>query len=303
MQIRKFSYWVATVALGVVGLSSAHAGTPRSARSFLVAGATIEPPRGFVMMCERIGDPLLCARQGAQGAEASGAGNAALETGGIVMRTPGPSMVRNERLDAGFPVMFAPLPAFSLTATVKPAPAALFRGIPLAERMPVFAPLAAIEPLAAALPEPVVTKSPDDAGSAPRVAAGADAMALLKKVNKAVNGRVRQDTDFAIYGRDEYWQRSGRGPGAAGDCEDIAIEKRIELTEAGFPEDRLAFAIVYSQAAGLHTVLVARLDHGDVILDNRTIAIRRWADSEYSFIGIQDFQDPMHWLSVNRRDG
>lgn len=302
MRIRKLGHWSAVIALGALGLTHADAYAKSPAQSFLATGAQIEPPRGFVMMCDRTADTRLCADTKSQG-------DPQIETGGIVVRGGASAAAHDRGMKAEaarFLNALRPLPDLQFAPQFSKEPS--FASMPLIERFPIFAPLPAVASLAA----------PDEAGaprvevaavarpvrpSAPQAVAAADAMAMLKKVNRAVNGRVRQDTDIAFYGRDEYWTRSGVGPQAVGDCEDLAIEKRIELAEAGFPEDRLAFAIVYSQAAGLHTVLVARLDHADVVLDNRTIAIRRWSDSEYSFIGIQDFNNPMRWFAIDKQNG
>jgi predicted transglutaminase-like cysteine proteinase len=126
----------------------------------------------------------------------------------------------------------------------------------------------------------------------------ADEQALLQRINRLVNGRVRQRTDLEIYGQAEVWRRSGIGKGAAGDCEDLAIEKRFELADAGFPADRLSFAVVYARGIGLHTVLVARLSSGDYVLDSRSPYIQPWADAPYSWIALQSTEDPMAWHAV-----
>lgn len=125
--------------------------------------------------------------------------------------------------------------------------------------------------------------------------------ALLKRVTRYVNARVQQRTDAQIYGQDELWRRSGVGIAAMGDCEDIAIEKRAELTEAGFPGDRLSFAIVYSQQAGLHTVLVARMADGDMVLDSRNGFLMPWYKAAYSWISVQSMVDPKVWYALDQR--
>lgn len=120
-------------------------------------------------------------------------------------------------------------------------------------------------------------------------------MKLLARVNSYVNARVLQRSDMANYGSKEVWVRSGVGPSAVGDCEDIAIEKRYALIAEGFPPDRLAFAVVYSRASGLHTVLVARTDHDDVVLDSRKSRIAPWHQAHYSWVSVQSSDDPMVW--------
>lgn len=124
--------------------------------------------------------------------------------------------------------------------------------------------------------------------------------ALLAQVNRRVNGRVRQRTDIQIYGTGELWQRSGISPSAQGDCEDLAIEKRLELVQQGFPADRLSFAVVYSRSAGLHTILLARTDEGDVVLDSRSPHISAWSKTGYVWLSIQSADDPMVWRALSR---
>jgi predicted transglutaminase-like cysteine proteinase len=128
-----------------------------------------------------------------------------------------------------------------------------------------------------------------------------DARALgktLRKVNRLVNSRVRQRTDEVAFGRTELWQRSGIGWAAEGDCEDLAIEKRERLIEAGVPRGMLFFATAYRPDLGLHTVLVARTDDGDLVLDSRTPYIARWYDAPYQWISRQHPDDPMRWSMV-----
>lgn len=120
---------------------------------------------------------------------------------------------------------------------------------------------------------------------------------LLRRVNHFVNGRVRQRHDREVYGVGELWRRSGVGTGAVGDCEDIAIEKRLELIAAGFPADRLAFAIVYRRDIGLHTVLVARTERADMVLDSLTPYLLKWTDAGYSWISFQSMQDAGRWFA------
>ncbi len=145
--------------------------------------------------------------------------------------------------------------------------------------------------------------APRDAESQPAALPdGGDVRAerqLLQKVTRHVNNRVRQLTDTQIFGAAEVWTRSGTGAGSVGDCEDIAIEKRFALVAGGFAPERLSFAVVYSPAAGLHTVLVARTADGDMVLDNRNGFVMRWDKTEYVWLSVQS-ADPMQWRAVAR---
>ncbi|MEJ2036830.1 MAG: transglutaminase-like cysteine peptidase, partial [Maritimibacter sp.] len=91
---------------------------------------------------------------------------------------------------------------------------------------------------------------------------------------------------------------SGVGRSAIGDCEDIALQKRLMLINADFPADRLFFAVVFSTRLGLHTVLIARLDRGDYVLDSASGAIREWQDVSYSWLRIQSPSAPRQWYRV-----
>ena len=120
---------------------------------------------------------------------------------------------------------------------------------------------------------------------------------LVKDVNRRVNAAVRQRSDLQVYGTDEYWQPAGLDQ-AVGDCEDIALQKKVMLLEAGFPADRLFLAVVFRSGVGLHTVLVARLDDGDVVLDSATRAVWGWQKTPYSWLRVQAPQRPREWYRV-----
>jgi predicted transglutaminase-like cysteine proteinase len=125
-------------------------------------------------------------------------------------------------------------------------------------------------------------------------------VALLQRINRKVNGRVAQRQDIAIFGQGEVWRRSGIGTAAVGDCEDLAIEKRLQLIAEGFPPTKLAYAVVYDRRLGLHTVLIARTEQGDVVLDSATPYVTAWNRTRYSWISVQAMEDPQRWLSVGR---
>ncbi|PSJ38287.1 transglutaminase-like cysteine peptidase [Allosphingosinicella deserti] len=120
----------------------------------------------------------------------------------------------------------------------------------------------------------------------------------VRAINEHVNARVRQRTDRERFGVDEYWQASGTGKGAAGDCEDIALQKQQELLAAGFPADRMFLAVVFSSRIGLHTVLVVRLEDGDVVLDSATGGIRSWDRTGYSWLRVQSPTRKLEWRRV-----
>ena len=131
----------------------------------------------------------------------------------------------------------------------------------------------------------------------PQVGAS-EMLPLLRKVNKMVNGGVRQMRDEAVFGVPEYWHRSGVGFGASGDCEDLAIEKRERLLAAGIPADRLYYAIAYRRGIGLHAVLIAATPKGEIVLDSRTPYLHLWNDVPYAWVSRQSASDPLQWSMV-----
>ncbi|MDB5714752.1 MAG: transglutaminase family protein cysteine peptidase [Sphingomonadales bacterium] len=266
---------------------------------FLSLGDRIEVPRGFAEMCTTTTDfcsttpassdaaIVTAALAGSQGGAPSGAGfsTSALALGGLAIVSSTPSVlsategvaiecgpgreISNSRVTSFFSFEDS-RDRYSDTAC---------SGLAQVVTRP--------EPIAAAFVPPATI------ALEPKATAK-----LLKRVNRYVNSRVQQRTDFEIYARDELWVRSGVGPKAMGDCEDIAIEKRYELVSQGYPPDRLTFAVVFSAASGLHTVLIAKTNDGDVVLDSRTPYIRRWSEVGYSWISVQTAADPMVWRRV-----
>ncbi|BBC70945.1 transglutaminase [Altererythrobacter sp. B11] len=121
---------------------------------------------------------------------------------------------------------------------------------------------------------------------------------LVREINQRVNRSVRQRSDLQLFGVDEYWQPAGLGADAFGDCEDIALQKRVQLLQEGFAPERLFLAVVFRSGVGLHTVLVARLDDGDVVLDSATGIVWPWQDTPYSWLRVQSPDQPMQWYRV-----
>ncbi len=129
--------------------------------------------------------------------------------------------------------------------------------------------------------------------------AGTDRKSLMKTINSDVNRHVIQMTDFASMGIGEYWRRLPQDM-PIGDCEDIAIEKRARLTDAGFPVERMFYAVVFVRRLGLHTVLIARMDDGDYVLDSLTPHIVRWEESHYILLRKQVPGSPLEWERMDR---
>jgi predicted transglutaminase-like cysteine proteinase len=236
--------------------------TPHAAASekikpaFILVGEASTPPRGFVAMCER--ETSFCGPEGMNGTQQE---KQAVED-------------------------------FTTATIVETEDQAAFV-MPLKH-------LATIEG-AGLLPccdAPLSAPKRDALYSEPKVSKGRnyDRLAEVVAVNRQVNARVKQVSDKQIYGVDEFWTRSTTGINARGDCEDLALEKRFKLVEAGFDPDRLFFAVVYNRDLGLHTVLVARLEDGDFVLDSRTPYVDRWYETSYSWVSIQSTKNPGLWF-------
>ena len=145
-----------------------------------------------------------------------------------------------------------------------------------------------------AAPPPTVSTSGPDAVDADKTR-----LRLLKRIDGMVNAHVRQQSDMLSYGVGELWRPSGSGQNAVGDCEDLAIEKRLKLIDAGFPPGRLFFAVVYQSGIGLHTVLVARLDSGDMVLDSRSNFVESWQDTRYQWLIAERPGMPTFWTTAS----
>ncbi|MCD2178062.1 transglutaminase-like cysteine peptidase [Rhizobium sp. C1] len=117
--------------------------------------------------------------------------------------------------------------------------------------------------------------------------------AMLEAVNQSVNGAIRPENDSAEAGGD-VWSLSP----VAGDCEDYAITKRHELIARGWPANTLRMAVVYTAFGEGHMVLVVKTNSGDLVLDNRVQAIRRWDKTGLKWVMIQSSSNPKKWMTV-----
>ena len=117
--------------------------------------------------------------------------------------------------------------------------------------------------------------------------------AELTQVNASVNRRVREKSDLASAGKDDDW----RVPGNYGDCEDFAILKKSELLKRGWPASALLLTVARSGNEG-HTVLTVRTSEGDLVLDNRTSAIRDWSRTPYRYFARQSQANGGSWQRI-----
>jgi predicted transglutaminase-like cysteine proteinase len=113
----------------------------------------------------------------------------------------------------------------------------------------------------------------------------------LAEINASVNRSIQptNDTD----GQDQ-WDVDV----ASGDCEDFALTKRRLLISAGWQPGALRLAVVRTAEGEGHAVLVVKTSEGDLVLDNRTNAIRLWNRAGLTWLKIQSEQNPKLWYEI-----
>lgn len=116
----------------------------------------------------------------------------------------------------------------------------------------------------------------------------------LVETNDAVNGSIVPETDKDLYHVAEFWTY----PDGRGDCEDIALEKRRQLIEAGWDASTLLMTVVRERNGNGHAVLMVRTDRGDLVLDNQDGRVLVWADTPYEFIKRQSQADAGKWVGL-----
>ncbi|MEQ1404096.1 transglutaminase-like cysteine peptidase [Neorhizobium sp. Rsf11] len=133
--------------------------------------------------------------------------------------------------------------------------------------------------------------------SAPKISA--KGWALVRQVNRSVNGRFFAKTDKEIYGREEVWAY----PTNFADCEDYALEKRKELAARGFALSDLLMTVVRKPDGEGHAVLTLRTSDGDFILDNLDNEVKPWYQTPYTFLKRQASFNTGRWVTIeNGRD-
>jgi len=125
------------------------------------------------------------------------------------------------------------------------------------------------------------------------------AWAELTSVNTAVNAAISPVADLDRYNRREYWTMPiSLTGGAAGDCEDYALEKRQALIELGWPPEALRLAVADSNWTGPHTVLIAVTDSGDFVLDNLSDRVKPWSKTPYQWRKRQSGAADLDWRRI-----
>jgi len=117
--------------------------------------------------------------------------------------------------------------------------------------------------------------------------------AELQAVNSSVNARIKERSDASAGSADDW-----RVPTKEGDCEDFAILKKSELMKRGWPASALLLTVVTLGGQG-HTVLTVRTDKGDLILDNRSGAVRNWSQTSYHYFARQSQSQNGKWTQID----
>ncbi|WP_328799240.1 transglutaminase-like cysteine peptidase [Paragemmobacter ruber] len=131
-----------------------------------------------------------------------------------------------------------------------------------------------------------------------KLAANATEGALLDvaaDINRKANATIPAISDQAQYGRAEHWSLPGD---LGGDCEDYVLYKKQALIAAGVPARSLLIAVVLDRRDSPHAVLILRTEAGDYVLDNVTDRILPWARTGYTFISMQNPDNPARWVMV-----
>lgn len=306
----------------LAGTGIAQAAPP--AERFVPAGDLADAPDGFLAMCRRDHDLCTAGLSNAEGASraifrpivnhkaapvSSGDATAALCA---QMGTAAPAVAAPMAMDAALSTGLATMAAASVCAAeARPGSGAAMPivGAPVivaAARPPVIgAPIDLSGGMGtAALGKRMRDADREEAAEGAvtaDIATPAGEAMLVRAINREVNRQVVPVPDIASHGVEEEWDRPGRVGRPAGDCEDYAIEKRMRLVEAGFPADRLFYAVVYRANFGLHTVLVARLSDGDYVLDSANPQVLPWTRVRYSWLRVQSTTNPYLWRRVGAR--
>ena len=293
--------------------------------AFMPLGIEADAPRGFVAMCQR--ERAAC---GTQTRGASPVTLAALQPESVDAVVTPRAQLNWTRLSpaltwslavppptALFPVSTVPVfPPTTMSGYLTPAPAPALATSALA--LPSWLPALEIAgreasgavaglpewvtpPAAAvAVPPPASPIATPIVAAAARPRQDANPLKLLRHINRKVNGRVRQRADDRAIAGGDSWQETGKARWATGDCEDIALQKRRELLDAGFTAQHLFLAVAFVRGIGLHTVLVGRTEKGDFVLDSMTPYVTHWSKVGYSWLRIQSGDNPMDWRTLGR---
>ncbi|WP_332689587.1 transglutaminase-like cysteine peptidase [Devosia sp.] len=115
----------------------------------------------------------------------------------------------------------------------------------------------------------------------------ADLMKVLDQVNKRVNRAISYRGESA-----DIWTLNPR----SGDCEDYALSKRSALIQMGVPAGSLRIAVTATPRGVPHAILVVKTSGGDVVLDNRSNAVKELRASGYR-VQMMSSANPLRWVA------
>jgi predicted transglutaminase-like cysteine proteinase len=117
---------------------------------------------------------------------------------------------------------------------------------------------------------------------------------LLADANAYVNGKIAPKSDQDLYGVSERWTI----PIDAGDCEDYVLLKKQILERLGVSPSNLLITVVLDEKMNGHALLTVVTSDGDFVLDNRRNEIKRWDDTDYTFLKRQSRENPRNWVAL-----
>jgi predicted transglutaminase-like cysteine proteinase len=122
-------------------------------------------------------------------------------------------------------------------------------------------------------------------GGASTIPYTADLMGLIQRTNQKVNAAIVSRPDQLM----DVWTINAK----IGDCEEYVLAKRDALIASGIPASSLS--IVYAlRNGGGHAILAVNTDNGSFVLDNKTAAIKRLAETGYKLISMSG-PNPLIW--------
>lgn len=126
---------------------------------------------------------------------------------------------------------------------------------------------------------------------------GKDKRVQVEEVARYVN-QATYIPDRVNYGKNDYWAAPFELFARGGDCEDYAVAKFLALRALGFSNGQLRLVVVQDLRRGLpHAVLVVRLDHQDLVLDNQLSRVVT-ADQIRHYRPIYSINEEYWWLHL-----
>ena len=120
-----------------------------------------------------------------------------------------------------------------------------------------------------------LSRHPDQDASPAITSLNDEKWRAMVRINRTVNASA-----YITDGPNDLWRYPQNG---GGDCEDLALEKRRRLTEAGLDCGALRITLCLYNGAG-HAVLCVCTDHGDYILDNICPWVTTWGRLPYHWV-------------------